>query len=97
MQACPALCRSGNGSLESAREALADPQAEVHLQVGGTRVRRFPCCDALLNPERLEPNLSNAAEILAFLLERPGAKLVQGTVSHLFSFCSHIFTAGGGR
>lgn len=27
-------CRSGNGTLEEAREALAEPQAEVHLQVG---------------------------------------------------------------
>ncbi len=90
MQACPALCRSGNGSLESAREALADPQAEVHLQVGGTRVRRFSCCDALhiagafLNPERLEPNLSNAAEILALL---PDSK---GRPGYRFSFCSHF-------
>jgi hypothetical protein len=27
-------CRQSNGTLDEAREALADPQAEVHLQVG---------------------------------------------------------------
>jgi hypothetical protein len=34
--------RQSNGTMEEAREALADPQAEVHLQVSAAQVPSSP-------------------------------------------------------
>jgi hypothetical protein len=42
--------RQSNGTMEEAREALADPQAEVHLQVGAAQ---GSCCPLLLAVNRM--------------------------------------------